>query len=108
MELNHAERIECGVAWLDAQRGPGWVHHIDIDQLKLSNCLRCVLGQLYGNYWNPVGREAGDGLLSIQQSIACGFCLSAYMDPTVDSWAELTEAWKDKITELQKARLDHL
>lgn len=41
-------RVARGVALLD-EKLPGWDRRIDISELALSNCYRCVLGQLYGN-----------------------------------------------------------
>lgn len=45
----YAERIQRGMAYLD-RVNPGWIYKVDVMRLKLSNCTKCVLGQLYGNY----------------------------------------------------------
>lgn len=44
-------RVEKGAALLD-ERCPGWFKRIDIAQLALASCSRCVVGQLYGEFVN--------------------------------------------------------
>jgi len=29
---------------------PGWHSQIDLDELDMSSCYKCILGQVYGNY----------------------------------------------------------
>lgn len=52
------ERVAAGVAWLDANH-PGWVARVNPGLLRMSDCARCVLGQLFGNY-NDVAITFGD------------------------------------------------
>lgn len=40
------ERVAWGAAWLD-DHYPGWHAKIDLSILDISNCTRCVLGQVY-------------------------------------------------------------
>lgn len=44
-----AERVAAGAAYLD-EHEPGWVDRIDLEQLSLSSCWHCVLGQLHGSF----------------------------------------------------------
>lgn len=44
-----AERVLAGVEVLD-DCNPGWWKRIDLPQLDMRSCERCVLGQLYRNY----------------------------------------------------------
>lgn len=43
------DRVAKGVELLDRVR-PGWAKELNSDRLLISNCGRCVLGQLYGHY----------------------------------------------------------
>lgn len=45
---NITARVAAGAALLDLER-PGWVQGVDLDRLKISSCISCVLGQLYGD-----------------------------------------------------------
>lgn len=59
--MNVTGNIECkskavaeGVKLLDYAQ-PDWWKHIDLEELDMSGCYSCILGQLYGSY--SVGRE---------------------------------------------------
>jgi hypothetical protein len=45
------ERVAKGAAHLD-QAQPGWATKIDHGRLRLASCRRCVLGQLYGFFYD--------------------------------------------------------
>lgn len=47
--MSYAERVRAGVALLDEQ-SPRWWKHVDVACLDMDHCLRCVLGQVFGNY----------------------------------------------------------
>ena len=47
---DYRTRVARGAALLDAER-PGWADQIGADTLAMESCDQCVLGQLYGNYW---------------------------------------------------------
>jgi hypothetical protein len=51
-----AESVARGAALLD-EKLPGWDERIDLADLQLASCYRCVLGQLFGRY--PVPAEGG-------------------------------------------------
>jgi hypothetical protein len=57
-----AERVAAGVAWLD-QNVPDWSGRIDLGDLNLAVCDDCILGQVFGNYWDaPLDAErSSDG-----------------------------------------------
>jgi hypothetical protein len=38
-----------GAEFLDREQ-PGWASHINLEELDLSSCTRCVLGQLFGDF----------------------------------------------------------
>lgn len=45
--------IKRGVYWLDTNH-PGWEQKIDLSNLTMSNCDRCVIGQAVGDYYDTV------------------------------------------------------
>lgn len=49
-ELTIEQRVAAGAEWLDKNR-PTWILVIDLDILDISDSCRCVLGQVYGNYF---------------------------------------------------------
>lgn len=49
--------VKKGTAWLD-ENHPGWVSKIDLSNLQMSNCERCIIGQAVGQYWQTIAREA--------------------------------------------------
>ncbi len=54
-------RIARGAAYLD-ERAPGWRQRINLGRLNLSECTRCVLGQLAGGHeaiWEYILRSFG-------------------------------------------------
>lgn len=50
-ELTIEQRVQAGVEWLDENR-PSWVEEIDLVELDMDSCNMCVLGQLFGNFWD--------------------------------------------------------
>jgi hypothetical protein len=50
-DLTIEQRVEAGAAWLDASR-PGWLDRIDLDELRMDYCDACILGQIFGDYWD--------------------------------------------------------
>lgn len=82
-----ADRVAAGAAWLD-QRLPGWWRLIDLRQLDMWHSCRCVLGQLYGDYYTVQ--------LQMAQAIALGF--DAHLVTELD-FAELQEEWTRVIEE---------
>lgn len=52
-----AVRVRRGAKWLD-EAEPGWARRVRVAELDMIECDRCVLGQLYGNFWSRL-RETG-------------------------------------------------
>ena len=48
-------RVARGAELLD-RRKPGWAAKINLDRLAMNSCDDCLLGQLYGNYFDGKGR----------------------------------------------------
>ena len=62
--------IDNGIAALD-DNAPNWREHIDKDQLDMSSCRHCVLGQLYGDFADGL-RDLG--VCTMKSSSGFGFC----------------------------------
>lgn len=93
------ERVARGAALLDAKR-PGWAEKIDIGNLDMPRCDRCILGQVFGDYVKAINDDA-----DLFGSWRC-FAL----DPNVEyaeirdaAWSEgyrvLTDAWLSAIAD---------
>ena len=57
-------RVAAGARWLDAQM-PGWHDRVDLDRLVTRRSGCCVLGQLYGDYYQAP--------LALERAVAYGF-----------------------------------
>lgn len=105
--------VARGVEFLDSY-DPEWVDKIDLPSLQLSNCYRCVLGQLIGNYFHAV--EWDDSLLpgaNENERIASAYRLGfnvpvpdvlAYADETIPLYEPLQQAWTRAIAARREGR----
>lgn len=50
-ELELDERVERGALHLD-EHFPGWANKINLKTFNIRNAEQCVIGQLYGDYWD--------------------------------------------------------
>ena len=95
---NVYKRAAKGAELLD-NLNPGWFKKIKIHELYMSNCGHCVLGQLYGSYW--------DGLISIELESDAYVNIEEYgFKESYRSnygYEELDKEWKIQIQE----RLNH-
>lgn len=83
------ETVKDGAAWLD-ENHPGWETRLDLSELAMNNCDRCVIGQAVGDYYD-VTMEAsiGDDLYdSTLWAIEHGFQApdEMYYDEEEDEW----------------------
>ena len=46
-------RVIKGAKFLDTKM-PGWYNKIDISRLNINNSCNCIIGQLYGNFWEEL------------------------------------------------------
>lgn len=86
------ERVELGMAWLDA-RHPGWLDVIDLDVLDVASPCRCLLGQVTGDF------DLYTAGLDMDMAIALGFDATVARDreQLYDEYAALTEVWRSAI-----------
>ena len=90
-----SDRVAAGAALLDERR-PGWAADVDPDGLEMRGCLECVLGQLFGQY------EQGLGRLDIPTSAARGFAaerfgFDVYASDGDAAYDALNDLWREQI-----------
>lgn len=93
-DYNVSERVAAGVAYLDEQ-APGWRDRVNLDRLRMSHCEDCILGQIYGDYWDaPIFREEdGNGFaVTIGVDASMGLGMS-------EEFAALGAEWRRVLTE---------
>lgn len=78
----YEDRVAKGAALLD-EHYPGWAARIAADDLAMSLCDKCVLGQVYGDYW--------DGFRTIKKRMPWGLYSTADFGFTLRD-SEQTEA----------------
>ena len=91
VEVNVRFEVQRGAAWLDRVR-PGWEDDIDLTSLEMSECARCIVGQIWGladrantptpayHYDEDYGFDVFDG------------------DISQGAYEKLAEEWRDLIT----------
>ena len=90
--------VKNGATLLDASV-PGWYKKIDLDRLDIQHASKCIIGQVFGDYWD--GRD----LLSINDDneISHGFFLQHNIGRKNDYkkrrrfWKKLNKAWERAI-----------
>jgi len=87
---DYAARAAAGAEFLDEMR-PGWAEQIDLADLDMGSCYRCVLGQLGGAYGGTVEDLAIDG----EDEVQLGFMRLA--GEGGHAWQMLREAWTAEI-----------
>lgn len=81
------DNVHRGIELLD-QQVPDWRERIDWDRLRMGHGCACVLGQLYGSYFNGI-----EWLQITGQDY--GFDVS-WMKPTFDDYRRLTDLWRQE------------
>lgn len=99
----YEERVKKGARLLDRVHA-GWAERIEADRLAMESCDRCILGQLYGSYFDG-WREAVSTLPHDERLVSSGhgFTLtyeeqSYGTDSTVlRLFAALADTWRAEI-----------
>lgn len=113
------ERVAAGAAFLD-EHWPGWDYQIDIEMFDLCDPCECVLGQVYGGFYEACHKLGLDDARPnngqrADEAHALGFFENARDDETFVSvydpgyrdalekresrWSELERAWVRLIEE---------
>lgn len=94
------QRIDNGIQRLDSYFGPGWEDRIDTTELRIESCARCVLGQLFADYY--------DGLdeFKFTQEDSWAHAFSGFdHNAGSESYKVLNEPWRDAIKSLRANRV---
>jgi hypothetical protein len=82
MKFDYSKQVDKGVALLDSIY-PGWKEKIDLDRLEMAISDRCILGQLYGDFYK----------IKIINPEEYGF--SCYLTKN-HCYFDLTDEWKSR------------
>jgi|SRR5262252_3231751 len=90
------KRVKRGAKLLDSVAGSDWYWNVNLNTLKLEDCYKCVLGQLYGDF--------RDGIIQVahpDDEIRCGFNIKCDLfwseEEEEQSYKWLTDLWKAQI-----------
>lgn len=84
-------RVKTGAALLDV-KVPDWATKIDLSTLQMKSACRCILGQIYGDYYT--GEAALNLLDDEMQVVGSGFDLTWR---EIDDFDLLQAAWVAEI-----------
>ncbi len=91
------EKIENGIKWLN-KYVPDWLGRINIDELNMNSCWKCILGQLFGEYLKAVTRMG----ITDHHAEMMGFEILDYAEyKREDLMVYLTDLWRDAILRLR-------
>jgi hypothetical protein len=99
MTQQYAERVRRGAELLDRWQ-PGWERKISIDRLAMYDCDRCIVAQIYGDFYSGMGQMELLGMSKDAEKY--GFNLPGRMCSERVLWDALADAWRDEI----RARLE--
>lgn len=100
-KIDYRKRAERGAAWLD-KRQPDWFrpHKVALGKLSMSSNCFCILGQVYGTYYEVLDGDIDGRRRSADWAARHGFTLGGEGELFDDSaWDELHSAWVDLIRE---------
>ena len=90
--MNYRQNVRRGARVLDSIN-PDWYRKINPDILDIADYKRCVLGQLYENFWYA----CKDLELSYESAIYYGFNVRSEDTEDGHSYNDLTKYWKEEI-----------
>ena len=90
------ESVKHGVEFLD-KHNPGWREKINRETLDLLQADCCILGQLYGNFWDALrGSIIPNRTFSTDWAEERGFYLETPARGLAD-WFSLTHLWRQEL-----------
>lgn len=101
------DRVAAGVAWLDAN-APDWLDRIDLDELQMDDCCRCMLGQVFDDYWKSplLAGDIAKGSSDLPSAVPLGF-QSQHVDLNSEAadaeYESLAAEWRRVIAERRTA-----
>jgi hypothetical protein len=96
-------RVGRGAEWLDAREHPSWRQRINLRNFDMTNPCRCVLGQVFGNYWDALVDHGPDPVVDAdgevhEWEVEHGFNLPQDQEDDAD-WDALERAWVNYLRE---------
>ena len=94
-----------GAVWLD-QNYPEWVNTVDLGELNMLSCYRCVIGQVVGDYYDLVRRghesdlESESAYMSEEWAEEHGFVTARFLgdyDEVLHEYKKLETVWTDEV-----------
>jgi hypothetical protein len=105
-EISSIERarknVARGAALLDGLK-PGWEDAVNVETLSLWNCTKCVVGQLFGEYFHHFEKVTPSPIthgFNAEFAIVGGFKESYW--PTYE---DLAQAWTEEILKRREAKV---
>lgn len=94
-----AERVARGIQFLDDSAWPDWRSKIDLDALYLYSSNECILGQIFGTYYDGLEElEIGNGCSCCAQyeisAMDLGFNTNYSHDEHSVDYSHLDAAWR--------------
>lgn len=94
------DRVRRGAAWMDENAPMNWRDKVNLQTFVMTSPCMCVLGQVFGNYWDVAGDRKPVGW-----AINHGFMLDDDPNLSVDDaeleWDNLERAWVKYLKEVQ-------
>jgi hypothetical protein len=81
------ERVQAGIAWLDRNK-PGWREEINKYVFNIEVCTACILGQVFGNFWEVVESHTPELNLTYDEAADLGFASQLRSE-----WDSLQTEW---------------
>lgn len=90
------KRVGRGIMWLDKFMPRNWVHKIDLEDLHIFDCSRCVLAQIFDKDFEEALDKLG---IDEVDAIKMGF------NAEDGGYAQITQHfWEKELEELQRVR----
>ena len=100
------KQINRGVKFLNKHK-PNWLEKISLKKLEMWDGSKCILGQLFKTKANPMGYDLANekfGFTTVSHRAKLGFSIHSDDGGSDGDWYDLEQEWKDKITQLRKAK----
>ena len=94
MKTNTRIRVRAGIAFLNAVN-PNWKKKIKLGRLDLSNSRTCVIGEVYGSYYDGMEEVGIEGDSDV--AIVLGFKEIESFDT---NYPLLTKVWKQELRKI--------
>lgn len=84
--LTVEQRVQRGIAFLDLFAPDGWREKIDTADICMSSARKCIIGQVFGSYFDFVGRNGFDDSMIADYGFNAGVEYDTYPDVLPDGY----------------------